>query len=443
MENNLISKISFFIFSFILLFNGLNAQELTKKWFPGHYLYVSPRNFESPMDQSHRALVKDNPYFTGYHARYHWIALETSKDVYDFSIIEQDIATARADDKKLIIHLHERDHTGEKVPYPEYITTDPIYEGGYFRTPGGKIMPKIWVAAYAERFAALIKALGDRFDQDDVLSYVCLEETSLTGAKDQEGFSSAKLRDGYKTFYRAAAEGLPNTIFSQYSNYGSGLTRADADDMVAYLVAHGNGLGCPDSYRFSDDNPGGSFGVLDNWFGTYYTQYRDIMPYTGSSQSPSYWGNTPLIILNYAMEKLNSHFMSWVPQKKESNKNFAFGIMEVIEMVNAEQGRINTTPPANIRATTSSINQRSGQNLNQAFSVYSNPTVDDFIVRSNCSMIDDFNYQLLDLTGRVLEAQRVNGMSAIITMNHLSSGTYILKVNHNNKINEVKKVIKQ
>jgi hypothetical protein len=432
-------SVLFGIFFINLFLISVNAQELTKKWFPGHYLYVSPRNFESPMDQSNRALVKDNPYFTGYHARYHWLALEPSQDVYDFSIIEQDIETARADGKKLIIHLHDRDHSGQKVPYPEYITTDPVYEGGYYLTAGGKIMPKIWHLPYAERFGALIKALGNRFDQDSVLSYVCIEETALPGAKDHPDFTSAKLRDGYKTFYRAAAEGLPNTIFSQYSNYGSGLSRADADNMVAYLVASGNGLGCPDAYRKSDDGPG-SFGVLDNWFGTYFSQYKGVMSYTGSSQSPSYWGNTPLIVLDYAIDKLNSQFMSWVPGTKESNKNFAFGIVEVIEMVNAEQGRIVSTPPLNIRATTSILNER--HNTNQAFSVYSNPTIGDFIVRANDAMTEGFNYQLIDLAGRVLDTQKVNGKSATVSMNNLSRGTYLLRVENDNKILEVKKVIK-
>jgi hypothetical protein len=428
------------ILIFSLILHSVNAQELKKKWFPGHYLYVSPRTFEAPMDESNRALVKDNPYFTGYHARYHWLALETSKDVYDFSIIEQDIETARADGKKLIVHLHDRDHTGKKVPYPAYITSDPEYEGGYYLTAGGKILPKIWVLAHAERWGALIRALGDRFDQDDVLSYVCVEETALPGAKDHPDFTSAKLRDGYKAFYRAAAEGLPNTIFSQYSNYGSGLSRADANNMVAYLVASGNGLGCPDSYKKSDSGDG-SFGVLDNWFGTYYTQYRDIMPYTASSQAPSYWVNDPMTIMNYAMEKLNSHFMSWVPQKKEWNVNYAFGIMEVIDMVNATEGRINTTPPSNILAT--SINDKREEVANKAFNVYFNPIDDNFIVNANSAKIESFNYQLLDLAGRVLDTQRVNGTSAAVTMNHLSRGTYILRLYNTNEIYEVKKVIKQ
>jgi hypothetical protein len=345
------------LISFVFLLTSLNllqAQELLKKWYPGHYLYVSPRTFDEPMDESNRAMVRENPYFTGYHARYHWKALETSKDVYDFSIIEQDIETARLDGKKLIVHLHDRDHTGQKVPIPDYLTTDPIYEGGYYRafdTAAGreKIMPKYWVPAFAERLGELIIAFGNRFDQDTILAYVCIEETALIGSKDQPGFSSSKLKDSYKVIYSAAAEGLPNTIFSQYANWPGGLTRADADEMMAHLVSLRHGMGGPDALSGLRPFDGVStIGALENWFGRYYTLYNNIMPVTSSSQAPSFKVNTPLTVLNYAIDNLNSHFMSWATQRKETDPNNLFGIVEIIEMVTAEKGRINTIPPASI-----------------------------------------------------------------------------------------------
>lgn len=117
---------------FLSLHSPAHAQETTKKWYPGHYLYVSPRSFAEPMEQSSRNLVKDNPYFTGYHVKYYWATLEKEKGVYDFSILEQDLATARADGKKLCIFIHDRDHSGETVPVPLYLGED-LLQGIYLK----------------------------------------------------------------------------------------------------------------------------------------------------------------------------------------------------------------------------------------------------------------------------------------------------------------------
>jgi hypothetical protein len=335
-------------------FAGLNGQELQKKWYPGHYLYVSPRSFAEPMEESNRNLVKDNPYFTGYHVKYYWASLEKEKGVYDFSILEQDLATARSDGKKLCIFIHDRDHGGTTVPVPLYLGEDSIYEGGYYKdfaTTANtyKYMPKLWVPAVAERMGALLKAIGARFDEDTCIAYVNLPETSLTGAKRQSGFSPIRLKDGYKIIYSAAAEAFPNTIFSQYANWPGGLERAGADEMLLHLASLRHGLGGPDALEATRPFDGSSsLGALENWFGTYYTQYRGIVPITTGAQAPSYKANNPLTVLNYAIDQLNVHFFSWVPMKKSASPDNLYGIDEVIEMLNAEMGRINTSPPASI-----------------------------------------------------------------------------------------------
>jgi len=344
----------------ITIANLVSAQaepnELQKKWYPGHYLYVSPRSFAEPMEQSNRNLVKDNPYFTGYHVKYYWAALEKEKGVYDFSLIEQDLVTARADGKKICIFIHDRDHTGTTVPVPLYLGEDPIYEGGYYKdfattTDTYKYMPKIWVPAVAERMGELLKAIGARFDEDTCIAYVNTPETSLTGSKKQPGFSATRLKDGYKIIYSAAAEAFPKTIFSQYTNWPGGLERAGSDEMMLHLATLRHGMGSPDALEPLRPYIGtetASSGALENWFGPYYTQYRGIIPITTGAQAPSYKANNPLTVLNYAINHLNVHFFTWNPQKKSGSPDNVFGIDEVIEMLNAEKGRINTTPPASV-----------------------------------------------------------------------------------------------
>jgi len=330
------------------------SQQLSKKWYPGHYLYVSPNDHMGVMEEANRELVKDNRWFRGYHGRYKWSVLETEKGIYDFSIIWHDMEIARRDGKKLIVHIHDRDHTGKSIPVPAYLTDDPVYEGGYYTTfdtfaNQKKYMPKLWVPAVAERWGALLHAFGAQFDKDTILAYVCMEETALIGAKNEAGFLSESLRDAYKVIYSAADQALPTTVFSQYANWPGGLAREDADDAMAHLASLGHGLGGPDAVAGRRPFDGKTYlGALDNWFGIYYTKYRGIIPVTASSQAPTYKTNDPLFVLNYAIDALGAHFMSWAPLKKEGYKDNLYGILEVIDMLGQEQGRINIKPPTGI-----------------------------------------------------------------------------------------------
>jgi hypothetical protein len=333
---------------------GGGGHAVTKKWYPGHYIYVSlDKNFDSVMDESKRTIVKDNPNFTGYHNRYSWAALENAKDEYDFSLIEADLETARSDGKKLIVHVHDRNHQGtDRLPVPEYLTTDPVYAGGVYvaeDTAAGnqKLMPKIWNAGYAERLGALLRALGEAFDDDTALAYVCLEETALPGAKEQPDFTADGLRDGYLTIHAAAGEGLPRTLFSQYVNWGGGLSREGADDVMDHLVhTVKGGFGAPDFLNAEHDGVTPT-SVLDNWFGEYFEQYKGVAAITASSQMPSFQINSAQTVFDYIVDARGASFATWLPVRSD---DLAWDIDDLVAVVDAENGRINATLPTNLLA---------------------------------------------------------------------------------------------
>ena len=73
------------------------------------------------------------------------------------------------------------------------------------------------------------------------------------------------------------------------------------------------------------------------------------------------------------------------------------------------------------------------QEINLSFNVYPNPTT-DFLTLS----IDNFessilNFQLFDITGKVLADEQIHNENIKITMKNLPKATYFLKVNENNK----------
>ncbi|WNI37673.1 hypothetical protein [Chryseobacterium sp. SG20098] len=61
---------------------------------------------------------------------YNWKALETSKDVYDFSVIEKDLNYLTSLNKKLFIQLQDRFFEPQAKYIPEYVLKDKEYTGG-------------------------------------------------------------------------------------------------------------------------------------------------------------------------------------------------------------------------------------------------------------------------------------------------------------------------
>jgi hypothetical protein len=320
--------------------------EATKKWFPGHYVYADSNDkaFAGGIQDLPRSLVKNNPNFRGYHVRYSWANLEPAKGRYDFSAVLRDLQTAASDNKKLIVHIHDRNwQRNERIPIPTYMLTDPVYEGGMYEaidSQSGQFvtMPKKWVPAYTQRFQALILALGAAIDRNPYLAYVATEEAHLPGATTQSGFTSAKLRDHYIAVYTTAAAAFPTTIFSQWGNWRGGLTSADLSEMFRHLVeVTKNGFGGPDALNDKRS--------LDNAFGPFYRKYRGIAPITMSSQASSYKQNDAKTVLDYSVDALGAHFHSWVPIMGAVHDT-AFTFNDVITEVNRQGGRINTQVPS-------------------------------------------------------------------------------------------------
>jgi hypothetical protein len=329
------------------------APSLLKKFFPGHYLYATEQTFSRGLNDRDRNLVRDNRNFAGYHVRYSWRVLEPSKGNYDFSLIQRDLNTAKADGKKLIVQIHDRNHTDtNRIPVPEYLRSG-AYDGGIYTagdTVAGKkkLMPKLWVPAVAERQGELLRALGAAFDGNETLAQVALLESALPQAKDQPGFTSSKLRDGFMTIHTGAATGLKRTIFGQYVNWRAGMTEADAETMMRHLASTTkNGFGGPDALAARRPFNGvNALGALDNEFGRYYRQYLGVAPITMSVQMPSFRANNALTVLNYAVYNLGSHFLSWSPVRSGTK----FTIYDVFDVLKQTNGRIISAPPKSIIA---------------------------------------------------------------------------------------------
>lgn len=74
--------------------------------------------------------------------------------------------------------------------------------------------------------------------------------------------------------------------------------------------------------------------------------------------------------------------------------------------------------------------------------VYPNPTTDYLTLNIGNSELSTLNFQLFDISGKLIESKRVENTTEIIRMGNLPSGTYFLNVINNNKELKIFKIIK-
>ena len=94
--------------------------------------------------------------------------------------------------------------------------------------------------------------------------------------------------------------------------------------------------------------------------------------------------------------------------------------------------------PYEISVTTGIENKTINLNL----LVDPNPTINNFVLQTE-TYSQGISYELFDLTGAVLESKNITSKSTFISTEQFAAGTYILKVNENNKVLKTFRIIKK
>jgi len=135
---------------------------------------------------------------------YSWRALEPEEGVYDFTAIEEDLSALQSLDRELFVQVQDRFFSPEARYVPDYILTDPKFDGGLARQfdNAGEGEPvgqgwttKQWNPSVRSRFQKLLVALGKQFDGR--LYGVNLPETAFDVMAGEEGGETAFSCDDY------------------------------------------------------------------------------------------------------------------------------------------------------------------------------------------------------------------------------------------------------
>lgn len=217
---------------------------------------------------------------TGAQLRYAWKDLEPRKDVYDFSMIAQDMNFLAKHGKKLFVQITDATFDSTKIAVPGYLLEDPIYNGGanvqyHFSDEDETLITskagwtaRRWDPEVRKRFQKLLIVLGEAFDGK--IEGINLQETSIgfgKGALHPKGFSYAAYRDGVLDNMKALRAAFQRSVVIQYANFmpgefmpwkDSGYLRSVYD----FARHHGIGVGGPDILVYKKGQMNNSYPLI-------------------------------------------------------------------------------------------------------------------------------------------------------------------------------------
>jgi len=217
----------------------------------------------------------DEPAVIGVNKRYNWRILEPEEGEYDFSEIENDLEYLSKLDKQLIVFIIDKSFW-IKGALPSYLSEYDIRVGEY---EYGTIR---WHPEVVERYVALGKALGTKFDSHPNFEGLAVQESALGLPEEtyaQFDYTPEKYRDALITILTSLKEALPNSNVFWYSNFmneNDGHLRQVADAIEEYKIF----MGGPDILPYN------------RWISIMsypmYEEYKDRLILFCSAQDDSY-----------------------------------------------------------------------------------------------------------------------------------------------------------
>ncbi len=232
-----------------------------------------------------------------------WDNIETSKDVYDFSIIDDAITAANSIGKKLTIELRANSYGGSAenvttIGVPSYIWQGSEYGGlagayGLARLANGQFVLRFWDPAVMDRVAKLyeqVLAYCSGKLPDAVFNNESTVRAIDVNRADANDYTPAKMLAQYKLLIeRSTAAAGSDTRFCFVANFmknGNNNDGGDLDTLYDYCADNDAGWSAPDP--LSRNKP------VDGWVtGSFRMQQQDLGA-TGTTTNPAVSGVAPI-----------------------------------------------------------------------------------------------------------------------------------------------------
>ena len=288
------------------------AQQI--KWHPGHYLRLNAGGSQAEHFR-HIEEISRVPSIEGVELQVNWYGLERAKGDYNFSRIDAYLAKLRSlgTNKRLVVFIMDRRFGGTSRVgiVPDYLLNDPIYKGGVVQQSEPGFVARLWETPVMDRYIALYRALGNRYDDEPLLEGFRTAETVLTlryKSTWPAGYSPETLLQQYIRFAQTARDTMPRTTVFLGTNY------VGTDSQMGRLIQ---------ALRDNQMGAGGP-GVLPNkltegqrvWTGVTGADYRGGLPIGTAVEANSLGGSkgdyTPRQIADHAYRTLGVTHLFWI-----------------------------------------------------------------------------------------------------------------------------------
>lgn len=137
-----------------------------------------------PVTNTLKVRLDETPNLKGALVWYYWSELETALGVYDWTLIDADIAVCAAAGKRLVVAIADRTFTNNHTePLPAYMSAysfpsiSKLKDGSNVQDGWGKTGLR-WHPYYTERFSALVNAIQTRYNGNAAFEGVGIEESA-------------------------------------------------------------------------------------------------------------------------------------------------------------------------------------------------------------------------------------------------------------------------
>jgi hypothetical protein len=321
------------------------------KWHPGNYLLVYDTTTDSGMLNIISTL---DPAFRGVQRNYSWKNIEPTEGQYNFTSIQNDLATASAYGKRLVIAIQTETFNQPGVTIAPTYLLNSKYGGGIYTTRSGT-NAAYFNTAVQDRLVALYQALGKSFDTSSNLEAITLPETAPS--EPNSTWITTYLNNytaGMTRIALAAKTAFPHTVVIQYINYPTSIIPT----MVSTLKSSGVGVGGPDVLVADTGLINGSYPYIKGLanqvpvgIAAQYENYSALMH--GGAYSPPGANN----LYMFARDQLQANYIFWLRRTAESAtaangyhaSNYYQNVRDYLAPMNWASdpaGGLNTTCPA-------------------------------------------------------------------------------------------------